>query len=253
MGFAKGELTQDQFLGGKLSIWQPNKGYRAGADPVFLAASVVASARDTVLELGCGVGVASLCLGHRVPGLKMTGVELQRDYAELARRNALENNIAIEVVTGDLCALPEAIKMQNFDHVLANPPYFKGNTRTKAANNGREIALAGETPLAVWVDVAIRRLKPGGSLVFIQKIARLPEMLASFDQRVGGISVKPLAARQERNADIVIVTARKGARAPFQLLPALVLHEGLQHERDGDSYSETARAILRDAQPLGLY
>jgi tRNA1Val (adenine37-N6)-methyltransferase len=251
--FAKGELTQDQFLGGKLSIWQPKKGYRAGADPVFLAASVAASDGDTVLELGCGVGVASLCLGHRVPGLIMTGVELQRDYADLARKNAVENDIAVEVSTGDLCALPDAIRMQSFDHVLANPPYFKAEARTKAADHGRETALAGKTPLAVWVDVAIRRLKPGGSLNFIQKIDRLPELLVSLDHRVGGICVKPLAPRQERSADIVIVTARKGARAPFRLMPPLVLHDGLQHERDGESYSATARAILRDGQPLGCH
>ncbi len=54
-------------------------------DPVFLAASVPARPGETVLELGCGVGTAALCLAARVPGLMMTGVELQADYAALAR------------------------------------------------------------------------------------------------------------------------------------------------------------------------
>ena len=84
--FAAEALSQDGFLGGRLAIWQPRVGYRAAMDPVLLAAAVAARAGESVLELGCGVGVASLCLGSRVPGLALTGLELQPAYARLARR-----------------------------------------------------------------------------------------------------------------------------------------------------------------------
>ena len=63
------ELTRDAFLGGRLHLWQPVNGYRAGVDPVLLAASVNARAGQAVLELGCGGGTAMLCLGKRVSGL----------------------------------------------------------------------------------------------------------------------------------------------------------------------------------------
>ena len=62
-------------------------GYRAGVDPVLLAASVPARAGQSVLDLGCGAGVAALCLAARVPGL-LAGLEVQPAYAALARRNA---------------------------------------------------------------------------------------------------------------------------------------------------------------------
>ena len=84
------KTTIDQFLGGKVTAKQPAQGYRAGVDAVLLAASVPAKAGDTVLELGCGVGVASLCLTARVGGLLVTGVELQPDYAALAAKNGLD-------------------------------------------------------------------------------------------------------------------------------------------------------------------
>ncbi|MGB7263813.1 MAG: methyltransferase, partial [Albidovulum sp.] len=86
--FGANELTEDGFLGGRLRISQPRDGYRAAMDPVLLAAAVPARAGDTVLELGCGAGVASLCLASRVPGLALTGLELQSGYAALARANA---------------------------------------------------------------------------------------------------------------------------------------------------------------------
>ena len=95
---ANSTLTEDAFLGGRLRLLQPAKGYRAGVDPVLLAASVPAKAGQRVLELGCGVGAALLCLGRRVPGLSLTGVEIQPLYAYCARCNALGNDIEAQVV-----------------------------------------------------------------------------------------------------------------------------------------------------------
>ena len=122
MTFAGEELTTDAFLGGRLAIRQPKAGYRAGIDPVRLAAAVPARSGETVLELGCGAGVAALCLGRRVPGLALAGIERQGDYAVLARENAAANGIAFEVVEGDLARMPASLRARSFDHVIANPP-----------------------------------------------------------------------------------------------------------------------------------
>ena len=116
------DLTCDDFLGGKLRVYQPRKGYRAGVDPVLLAASIPAQSGQTVLELGCGVGVASLCLSTRVSGLTVTGVELQKDYADLAAQNATENGASFDVVNADLRHLPADLRQKRFDHVIMNPP-----------------------------------------------------------------------------------------------------------------------------------
>ena len=125
------DLTKDAFLGGKVQLLQPKLGYRAGVDPVFLAATVTAHEGETVLDLGCGVGAAALCLGARIPNLKLTGVERQPEYAELARRNGLET------VCADIANLPDEIRQQQFHHVLANPPYYDRNASVAARNIGR--------------------------------------------------------------------------------------------------------------------
>ena len=75
------DFSIDEFLGGKLKIKQPLRGYRAGVDPVLLAASVNAYEGEDILDLGCGVGVASLCLSQRISGLNIYGIEIQSDYA----------------------------------------------------------------------------------------------------------------------------------------------------------------------------
>ena len=99
----------------------------------------------------------------------MTGVEVQPDYAELARLNAVENGIEVDVVTADLCDLPKSIRGQSFDHVFANPPYFKGH-RAYCGNRLWARKVVGRvTPLEMWIDIAIRRLKPQGIFTVIQK------------------------------------------------------------------------------------
>lgn len=243
-------LTCDGFLGGRLRILQPGAGYRAGIDPVLLAAATPARAGERVLDLGCGVGTAALCLGARVPGLRLTGIERQPDYAALARRNAAENAIAFEVHEGDLADPPDALRSESFDHVILNPPYWNPARRSAAADPGREAALAGETPLGVWFDTALRRLGPGGRLTAIAAAEQVPALFAALDARAGGVVLHPLHPRVGRPAGRVILRARKGARAPFRLAPPTMLHTGTAHARDGDDYAPEIAAILRSGAPF---
>ncbi len=252
MSFAEVDLTEDDFLGGQLTIRQPRKGYRAGIDPVFMAAAVSASAGESVLELGCGVGAGLLCLGRRVPGLHLTGIELQADYADLARQNAQSNQMSLQIVTADLRHLPPELKAQNFHHVMANPPYFRRTDGAASRDQGRDLALAGDTPLADWIAVATQRLAPKGHLTLIQKADRLRDVLLAMDGRLGSVMVQPLAPRTGRAAELVIVRACKGGRAAFRLLAPLILHRGDRHERDGESYTAAVRAVLRDGAELLL-
>lgn len=243
-------LSCDGFLGGRLQIWQPLRGYRAGVDPVLLAASVPARAGDSVLDLGCGVGVAALCLGARVPGLTLCGVEVQPDYADLARRNAAVAGQQMEVVCTDLAALPDHIRQRQFDHVIANPPYFRRSASTPARDAGRETAMGEGTALADWVAAAARRVRPGGCVTFIQRSERLPDLLALMAARLGSLQLLPLIPRRGRVAQLVLLRGVKGGRAGFSLCDPVLMHDGAAHERDGDSYTAPVAAVLRDGAAL---
>lgn len=235
-----GALTHDAFLSGRVMAWQPRDGYRAATDPVYLGAACPAVDGDSVLELGCGAGVASLCLAARV-AVEVVGVERQAAYADLARRNGLD------VVEADLTALPTALRQRSFDHVIMNPPYHGASPASRDA--GRDAAFREETPLAEWCAVARARLKRGGWLTMIHLAERLPDVLAGLSG-FGSVTVLPLAAREGRAAGRVVVRARKGAKGPFRLLAPILVHDGATHTADGDDYSATARAVLRHGAAL---
>lgn len=248
MTFAEDELSDDAFLCGRLHLLQPLKGYRAATDPVLLAAACPATPGQSVLDLGCGAGAASLCLAARVPGLKLAGLELQPAYAELARRNATRNGVALEVVEGDLTQMPKALR-RGFDHVIANPPYYPAGG-TPSPHAARDRALREATPVGDWVSAALTRLKPGGWLTMILSAALLPGALASLPPRGGSALVLPLAPRLGREAPRVILRARKGGRAAFRLLYPFVLHDGPTHDGDREGYTPEASAVLRGGADL---
>lgn len=246
-------LTRDAFLGGRVHLYQPAEGYRAGVDPVLLAASVPAIAGQSVLELGCGAGAALLCLGSRVEGLDLTGVELQPHYRDLAERNAAENGIRADIRLGDIRQLPPDIRQRRFDHILMNPPYFDRTAGTRASDLGRDMALGGETPIETWIDIASKRLTPKGYLTLIQRIERLPEVMVATEPRLGSVVICPIAARRDRPPALFLMQARKGGHGAFRLAPPLILHCGDTHVKDGDDYSETATNVLRHGAGLDVF
>ena len=250
--FAEADLTRDAFLGGRLTLLQPRVGYRAGIDPVLLAASVPARPGETVLELGCGAAPALCCLGTRVDGPELTGLELQPGYADLARRNLRECGLRGAVHVGDVSDPPAALRARRFDRVLFNPPYFEPGSRSPAPDSGREIALAGPAPLRDWIDTAARRLVPGGTCHAVLRSERLPALLTAAAGRLGSVEVLPLLPRAGRSPRLVLFRGVKGGRAPFRLHAGLILHVGARHDADGDDYSAEVSGILRDGAALNF-
>lgn len=246
------KTTVNEYLSGQVMIRQPARGYRAGVDPVLLAASVPAVAGQSVLELGTGVGTAALCLGARVPSLRLTGIELQPEYAALAQENGARNGMEFEVITADLAALPADVTQRRFDHVIANPPYFDRSAGHSATDYGREIAMGEDTPLSTWVHAAAKRLAPKGFITFIHRSERLQELLGLLPSFLGSIQVQPLQPRAGRDSHLLILRARHSGRTPLRIHAPIQMHEGATHTSDADDYTPKIRAVLRsgDSMPI---
>lgn len=250
------ETTTDAFLGGALMLRQPARGYRAGIDPVLLAATCPGDGGDaTILDCGAGVGTVGLCIATRLPQSRVTLVERDPVLAALARdniaANALQNRA--EIVMADLAAplsrTPElAARAGTFDHVLANPPFHVDASGTRSADPIKDGANAmPEDGLDAWARFMAAMCRGGGMATIIHRADALPAILAALANRFGGLKILPVHPRAVEPANRVIVRGIKGSRAPLTLLPALVLHA-----TDGHGYHPAVDAVLRHGAPLPL-
>ncbi len=240
-----GALTQDRILGGQLTLIQTADGYRAGLDAILLAAAVRLKPGARAAEFGCGPGAALLSVAHVHPHAQLTGVELDPGAAELARRNAAANGLEDRVTIVESDALswrPDA----PLDALFFNPPYFDDPDALRAPKPGKQAAWISAAPLADWISTGLKRLKPGGALVFIHRADRLGEALGAL-QGKASVTILPVHPRAEAPAKRILVEARAGGRAPLALLAPLVLHEDAS-----GAWTPRADAVLRGMARLEL-
>lgn len=242
-------VSADALLDGHVRLLQPVAGYRVAIDPVLLAAAVPAAAGDAVLDIGCGVGAAALCLAHRLAGARVTGIDSDAALVRLANENIALNGLGdrVQAMSGDLLRPPPRLEPGSFDHVMANPPFLLADRVTAPAHPGRKTAqLEGAADLAAWVRFALAMLRAKGSFTLIHRADRLDAVLAQLSGRAGDIAVLPLWPGLGKPAKRVLVRARKGVATPLRLLAGLVLHEA-----DG-RFTEAADAVLRGGGALAL-
>jgi tRNA1(Val) A37 N6-methylase TrmN6 len=234
----------DSFLDGRICAQQPESGFRSGTDAVLLAAAVPARKNGSLLELGSGAGIASLCVASRVPDCRITGIEISAALVERAEHNARRNHMEtrISFACADALDLPREFR-RDFDHVFLNPPFHR-TEGMRSPRGERARALRDEGRLGEWLVTGLKRVCARGTLTIIMRADRLDEALRVLPSR--GMRVLPLWPRAGEAAKRIVLQIRKNTRAPLALFPGLVLHE------DDGRYTRTAEDILRGRASLAL-
>ena len=243
------DATDDDFIGGRLKLLQPVKGFRAGVDSVMAAAAVPARAGETVLDVGAGVGVISLTLAKRVPGLHVTAVEKADDHFSLLQQNIDRNQMGPDVhpLQADIFRQLKSPEPNSFHHVVTNPPYYQDGSVQIAPSQEKAEAHAGPRGfLREWLYQSVRMLRPGGIFTMVYPSAEMANVLACLEPQLGDIVIFPLWPHKGKRAKRFILQGKKGARGPTSLEAGLVLHGA------GNGFGEVAEGILRHGNSLTL-
>lgn len=253
------DSTRDAFLGGQVHIYQPKRGrHRAGLDAVYLAAALPDVTQGHVVDLGSGVGTAGFCAAARLKHIQVTLVDNDPTALALAEFGLLDPENSsfssrIKTLSADITAKGSlrheaGLRPAFADHAIMNPPYYEAGRYRVSPKGARASAhVLDERGLEPWARTAADIVKEGGTLTAIFRADGLPDLLQVLKGRFGAIDVIPLRPRPEAPATRVLIRAVRASKAPLQLLPGFVLHEG-----DGSEFTSQSKAVMRDGQGLGL-
>lgn len=247
--------TKDAFLGGRVTLLQPEKGHRAGLDAALLQAVVPTDASGLLVDLGAGVGTVAFSAAARARHLHAVALERDPDLAALGRQAlSLPENAdfapRVRFVTADVASPNDARDdpgERSADWVLMNPPFDTPDRGRPSPNARRQAAHMGDQALLpAWCATAAMLLRPGGRLGLIHRPKALPAVLEALSGAFGGVRVLPTHPSANAPAGRVIVVAERASRSPFSLRAGLVLHG------DGGGWTPEADAILRGEATLPI-
>ncbi|WP_292050937.1 MULTISPECIES: tRNA1(Val) (adenine(37)-N6)-methyltransferase [unclassified Brevundimonas] len=241
------DTTETHLLGGRVSLRQPAKGYRAGMDAALLAATVAPKAGERIIEAGCGAGAVLMQIALRHPQVSVTGLERDPFAYELAVHNAQANDVVdrAHIIHGDVANRFKALDLPTFDWAVSNPPYFDDPNTIRAPAEERRGAWIADHGLKAWTEFLVKSVREGGKIVIVHRADRLADILSLLAPKAGSFAIRPVHSFADEPAKRVLVQATKTGKAPLRLLPPLVLHP-----RTGPKHTPEAEAILRGEADL---
>lgn len=265
------DTTFDGLLNKRVKIEQPAEGYRISVDTVLLAAAVPAHTAQKVLDMGCGVGGAMLCLTARVPGVHITGIDIQNDLIDICRRNIELNNLvgSAKALVGDIteffnCHLRESkdpaldeekkwmpafvgLTHEKFDHVIMNPPFHEEEKHAVSDNIIKRTANAERTgDLPLWITAAAHALNPVGVLTLIHRADRQGDILQHAEPHFSAIDILPIISKEGVAPKRIILRMRKDEKKPTTICNSFVMYGS------NNRYCDAAEAVIRHCEGLGF-
>jgi tRNA1Val (adenine37-N6)-methyltransferase len=236
--------TADILLSGRLTVFQKATGYRFSIDALLLSHFVRLRKGHRVVDIGTGSGVIALVLACRFPDARITGVEIQKELVDMARRSIEVNRLAgrVEIREGDITKIRADFPPDSFDVAVFNPPYRKLNSGRVNPDPERAIArheIKGS--LGDFMESARVLLKDGGTVYAIYPAKRGTELL--FQMRRATLEPKRLRmvhSRLASDGEFILVEGVKRGGEELVIMPPLFIYG------DGQGYSREMECIFSE-------
>jgi tRNA1Val (adenine37-N6)-methyltransferase len=225
----QGEYTADAFFNGKLLVRQSLAGYRFSIDAVLLAGFIEPGNGCRVADLGTGCGIISLLMAYRNQNLKIYGLEIQKELADIAISNVEKNNMRgrIEILQGDIKTLDLKKMGGPVDLVVCNPPYRKmdsGKLNPDLQKAGARHEIHGT--LEDFIQASSRFLELSGRLFMVYPAERSVDLICTLRQ--AGMEPKRIQwvhSKAESPAKLILVEAVKGGGPEVRVQKPLTLYQ----------------------------
>lgn len=210
-------------------IIQDEKKFRFGMDAVLLSGFAAVKEGETVLDLGTGTGIIPILLAAKTKGKHFTGLEIQKESADMAARSVLYNDLAerISIIEGDIRDAGTLFAPASFDVVTSNPPYMTG--QHGLVNPDMAKAIARHEICCTLEDVVSRTallLRPGGRFYLVHRPFRLAEIIHLLvEYRLEPKRMRLVYPFVDREPNMVLLEAVRGGRSRMTVEKPLIVYK----------------------------
>ena len=223
------ERIDDLQINGRRIIQSPDR-FCFGMDAVLLSGFAKVKKGESVLDLGTGTGILPILLDAKTEGGHFTGLEIQPESADMARRSVILNNRQdkIDIVTGDIKNALNIFGAASFDVIVTNPPYMNQNHGITNPESPKAIA---RHELLYSLEDVIRQtrslLKVNGRMYMVHRPFRLPDIMELMNEC--GIEPKKMRFVHpyvDREPSMVLIEGVRGGNRRLTVEKPLVIYDG---------------------------
>ena len=229
------ERLDDLQVKGYHIIQNPSK-FCFGMDAVLLSNFARVKKGEKVLDIGTCTGIIPILLEAKTEGEHFTGLEIQEESADMARRSVAYNHLEdkIDIVTGDVKEAVNLFGSVFFDVVTTNPPYMIGAHGLQNKDSAK--AIARHEVLCDLDDIlreSAKVLRPGGRFYMVHRPFRLAEILS----KMCAYKIEPKRMRLvhpyiDKEPNMVLIEGSRGGNSRMTVEPPLIVY------REKNVYSE---------------
>ena len=229
-----GEKVDDLQRSGLRIIQDPAR-FCFGMDAVLLTGFIQegiggrSMAREDMLDLGTGTGIIPLLMSAKSDLRTLTGLEIQPDSADMAKRSVELNGISdrVRILQGDIREADTLFAPASFGIVTCNPPYMIGGHGLQNPDSPK--AIARHEVLCDFDDVAgaaERLLKTSGHFFLVHRPFRLAEIMTTL--RDHGLEPKRMRLVYpfiDKEPNMVLLDCVRGGRPRLTVEKPLIVYK----------------------------
>ena len=222
------ERLDDLQIKGYKIIQHPDK-FCFGMDAVLLSGFATVNEGERALDLGTGTGILPILLEAKNAGEHYTGLEIQSESAEMARRSVLYNDLQdrIDIIEGDIKEASKTFGKASMEVVTSNPPYMTNHHGLKNPNDAKAIA---RHELLCSLDDVVREsaavLKPKGRCYFVHRPSRLVEIFEAMRKyRIEPKRMRLVYPYVNKEPNMVLIEGVRGGRPQLTVESPLIVYD----------------------------
>lgn len=222
------ERVDDLHRNGYVIIQDPKR-FCFGIDAVILSGFAEVKKGENVMDLCTGTGIIPILLEAKTEGSHFTGLEIQEESVEMAKRsvrlNGLEDKVTIDF--GDVKNTEALYRASSFDVVTVNPPYMNEGGGLKNGYSPKTIARHEVLcSLEDVVDAAARLLVPQGRLYMVHRPHRLTDIMVTLrNHRLEPKRLRFVHSYADREPVMVLVEAVSNGKPMVKVMPPLIIYK----------------------------